>query len=263
MIGISTNNGYPIPLEFRYPLFKAAGFDTLSLGWDNTEMATRVDRVWLAKAFDLKIEHAHASVANINTLWTEDAEGTRTCNRLLHEIDDCAEFGIGTLVLHLTSGFTPPPVSKIGMKRVEHLVRFAENVGVRLAFENLRVPPHLQTVLSTFDLPHVGLCFDTGHKNCWTPDTDWLTLYKDRVFAVHLHDNDGSGDQHRIPFRGTVNWEKTLESLAATNYTGSIVVEAAFPGDAVHEPEALKAYLKDAFESGKKMEEILLHHRKK
>ena len=263
MIGISANNGYLIPLEFRYPLFKAAGFDTMILGWDNSEMATRVDRVWLAKAFDLKIEHAHGSVRNINTLWLDDSEGTRTCNRLLHEIDDCAEFGIKTIVLHLTSGFTPPPVSKIGMERVEHLVRFAENVGVHLAFENWRVPQHLQTVLDTFNTPNIGLCFDSGHMNCWTSDTDWLTLYKDRVFAVHLHDNDGSGDEHRIPFRGTVNWDKTLRDLAATNYAGSITVEVDFPGDAVHEPEALKSFLQNAFESGIKIEKTIQNYRSK
>ena len=263
MIGINADNGYPIPLEFRYPLFKEAGFDTMILGWDNSEMATRVDRVWLAKAFDLKIEHAHGSFGSINTLWLDDKEGTRTCNRLLHEIDDCAEFGIRTLVLHLTSGNTPPACSAIGMQRVEHLVRFAENTGVKLAFENVRVPQHTQTVLDHFPSPHVGLCFDSGHANCWTPDTDWLSLYKDRVFAVHLHDNDGTADTHKLPFHGTANWEKIISGLAGSSYTGSITVEVEFPGNAVRDRDALKAHLQNAYVCGKEIENAVQNLRAK
>ena len=263
MIGINANNGYPIPLEFRYPLFKESGFDSMILGWDNSEMATRVDRVWLAKAFDLKIEHAHGSFRNINTLWLDDNEGNRTCNRLLHEMDDCAEFGIQTLVLHLTSGDTPPACSAIGMQRIEHLVRFAENAGVKLAFENVRVPEHTQTVLNHFVSPCVGLCFDSGHANCWTPQTDWLSLYKDRIFAVHLHDNDGSADSHLLPFTGTVNWEKVISDLAASSYTGSITVEVEFTGDAVHDRDALKTHLKNAFVCGKEIENAVQNLRTK
>lgn len=263
MIGISAGNGYPIPLEYRYPLFKKAGFDSMILGWDNSEMATRVDRVWLAKAFDLKIEHAHASFANMNAFWLDGKEGNRTCNRLLHEIDDCAEFGISTLVLHLTNGSTPPPVSTVGMERVEHLVRLAENTGVQLAFENVRAPQHTQAVLDYFDSPFVGLCYDIGHEHCFTPNTNWLSLYNNHVFAVHLHDNDGTADDHRIPFTGTIDWNKKLADIAASSYTGSITVEVDFPGDAVHEPDALNTFLKDAFESGRKIEEIINNHRKK
>ena len=263
MIGISAGNGYPIPLEYRYPLFKKAGVDSMILGWDNSEMATRVDRVWLAKAFDLKIEHAHASFANMNALWLSGSDGNRTCNRLLHEIDDCAEFGIKTLVLHLTNGSTPPPVSASGMERVQHLVRLAESDGVKLAFENVRVPQHTQAVLDHFDSPAIGLCYDTGHEHFFTPDTDWLNLYSDRVFALHLHDNDGTADDHRIPFTGTIDWDKKLAAIAASGYTGSITVEIDFRGDAVHEPDALNAHLKVAFESGRRIEEQIRKHRTK
>ena len=261
MIGINASNAFPVPLEFRYPLFKKAGFDSMILNWDNGEIATRVDRVWLSKAFDLQIEHAHGSVKNINSLWLPGTEGDRTAKRLLKEIDDCGEFGIHTLTLHLTSGFTQPPVSAVGMARIEHLVRFAESVGVRLAFENLRVPQHLQTVLDTFQTEHIGLCFDTGHANCWTPDTNWLSLYKGRVFAIHLHDNDGTADTHALPFSGTVNWEKVTAAIAATNYAGSIMLEVAFPGDALHQSEALRTFLHDAHTRGKTLEDRINKYR--
>ena len=261
MIGISAHNGYPVPLEFRYPLFKKAGFDSMILGWDNSEMATRVDRVWLAKAFDLKIEHAHGSFRDINTLWLPGREGTRTCNRLLHEIDDCGEFGIKTIVLHLTSGNTPPPVSTEGMQRIEYLVRFAESVGVKLAFENVRVPEHLRAVLDHFDSPNAGLCYDAGHAHLWTPDTDWLSLYKDRIFAIHLHDNNGTADSHHLPFDGTINWEKEAAAIAASSYAGSITVEADFHADARYEAEGLESFLRRASDRAQKLEAMINTYR--
>ncbi len=33
-------------------------------------------------------------------------------------------------------------------------------------------------------------------------------LFKDKIFALHLHDNDQTHDQHLLPFDGTMDWEK-------------------------------------------------------
>ena len=40
----------------------------------------------------------------------------------------------------------------------------------------------------------------------------------DRLIALHLHDNDGAGDQHRIPFTGTIDWDRLAPLIAATGY---------------------------------------------
>ena len=36
--------------------------------------------------------------------------------------------------------------------------------------------------------------------------------FKNRIFAVHLHDNDQSDDQHLLPFDGTIDWNKTIKN---------------------------------------------------
>ena len=33
---------------------------------------------------------------------------------------------------------------------------------------------------------------------------------------MHLHDNDGKEDQHKLPFTGTVDWEKRVTQLKKT-----------------------------------------------
>lgn len=257
MLGISTGNGYPIPFEFRYPLFKKAGFDSIMLWWGNDEIATRVDRIWLAKAFDLHIVNAHASTDDLNALWLPGIEGNRTALRLLREIADAAEFGIETLVLHLTNGSTPPPVSAEGFERIEYLVRLAEDGGVKLAFENVRKTEHLDAVLRHFTSPNVGLCFDSGHAHYWTPDTDLLDRYSDRIFAVHLHDNLADGDTHLLPMDGSINWQTTMQKLAASNYAGGITLEADIHGSKAYEEAGLDAFLHEAHERARRLEAML------
>ena len=50
-----------------------------------------------------------------------------------------------------------------------------------------------------FKSPYVGLCYDVGHDHYWRVQ-DWLGLFGDRVFALHLHDNFADKDSHFIPF---------------------------------------------------------------
>ena len=263
MAGISTGNGYPLPFENRYALYRAAGFDSIILWWGNDGMATRAARVWLTRVYDLKIEHAHASTNDLNTIWLEGNAGNRTINRLLHEIADCAEFGIHTLAVHLTNGSVPPPITAIGLQRVEHLIRLAETAHVRLAFENLRVPQHTQYILEQYPSSFVGLCYDAGHEHFWTPGVDWLQSYPKRIFAIHLHDNCKDSDAHFIPFDGTIDWERKLADIAASAYNGCITLEAEFRTGGRYEKNGLEAFLRNACLRGREIEAKIQQYRTK
>lgn len=52
--------------------------------------------------------------------------------------------------------------------------------------------------------------------------------FKDRIFAVHLHDNDKTDDLHLLPFEGTINWEETLYNLKQANFNGHITLESVY-----------------------------------
>ena len=71
-----------------------------------------------------------------------------------------------------------------------------------------------------------GFCFDSGHANIRLREQSAeCEKYKHRICSVHLHDNDGSGDQHQAPFYGTVDWEKTAKLLDSSAYTGVLNFE--------------------------------------
>lgn len=65
----------------------------------------------------------------------------------------------------------------------------------------------------------LGFCFDTGHANLVGIDFEsFLTTLGHRLKVLHIHDNDGVGDLHQIPFTFT----KTRENTASTDWSGFI-----------------------------------------
>lgn len=65
----------------------------------------------------------------------------------------------------------------------------------------------------------LGFCFDTGHANLTGIDFEsFLSTLGHRLKVLHIHDNDGVGDLHQIPFSFT----KTRENTASTDWDGFI-----------------------------------------
>ena len=72
--------------------------------------------------------------------------------------------------------------------------------GLTIHLENAHeIAPDLQLALiDAVDDPRLGICLDIGHAHAFssTPVLEWITTLGKRITYVHLHDNDGSGDQH-------------------------------------------------------------------
>lgn len=65
----------------------------------------------------------------------------------------------------------------------------------------------------------LGFCFDTGHANLAGIDFEhFLTALGSRLKVLHIHDNDGSGDLHQIPFTFT----RTRENTSSTDWEGFV-----------------------------------------
>lgn len=82
----------------------------------------------------------------------------------------------------------------------------------------------------------LGFCFDTGHANIVGLDfEDFLTHLDHRLKVLHVHDNDGIGDLHQIPFTFTktrenkpsTDWEGFVKGLRNIHYDGAISFETA------------------------------------
>jgi len=199
-----------LPAEEKYRLIKNAGFNATSIYWGDKD---RYEQVKAAKESGLAIDNIHSQNDNANLIWQDGLEGEERYNTLISCIEDCALYDIATVVMHLT-GFPPyPPVSELGLKRIEKLVCLAEQKNVKLAFENLWTFEHLDAIFGQFSSPNVGFCYDSGHENL-NLYRDCLKSYGDRLFALHINDNFRDGyDAHVLPFDGTIDWDEKMRHI--------------------------------------------------
>ncbi|MCL1862229.1 MAG: sugar phosphate isomerase/epimerase [Defluviitaleaceae bacterium] len=208
--------------EEKYRLIKDVGFDAVSIYWGDEN---KYEQLSVAKGLGLTIDNIHSQNDNANEIWMEGIEGENRQSVLMSCINDCATHHIPAVVIHLT-GFPPyPPVSDLGLKRIEELVRLAEQKNVKLAFENLWTFEHLDEVFERFSSPNVGFCYDIGHENL-NPHKDCLVSYGDRIFALHINDNFADGyDAHVLPFDGLINWDKKMSQLKQYKNVDFLTVE--------------------------------------
>ena len=148
---------------------------------------------------------------------------------VLNRIEMTARLGGDAVVMHgglpSTPDGTVPPWDML-RKSLDAIQPHADKLGVRIAIENCRGDWDLIRALCDFYPPDfLGICYDSGHGNFIGRGLDHLDTLKDRLVCVHLHDNDGTADQHRLPFTGTVDWPRLAGILSVSAYTKCISME--------------------------------------
>jgi sugar phosphate isomerase/epimerase len=61
---------------------------------------------------------------------------------------------------------------------------------------------------------------------------DAIEALAGHVVTTHVHDNRQAGDDHLLPFAGTIDWQATLAAFWKVGYDGRLVFEVADHGDA-------------------------------
>ena len=143
---------------------------------------------------------------------------------------DCIERGLevtaglggSTMVIHTNYS---PFYSREGLRewlgnwgeRMSGLLAKAAGLGVRVAIENAweERPEALARLVDVLPPGAAAVCLDMGHINAFSkrPVRRWWDLLGDRVVALHLHDNDGSSDDHLPPGRGIFDFPALVEIL--------------------------------------------------
>lgn len=254
MVTIFAWFGYDLPKTEYFKTIKQAGFDGVSLWWaDDLGDGDYRSNPELVRKLGLHVENIHAPFDKVNNLWLDNLDGSGFMDYLLGLVDDCSQYDIPAMVLHLTDG-NPPPYSEIGLDRIKRLIDKAENRNINVAFENLSRIEYLEYILSNVDSPRAGFCYDSGHHICHTPDTDLISRYGSRLMALHLHDNDGMQDQHKLPFDGTINWADTMGRIGLTGYKGAAALEVNSINYSTLPPEQ---FMRMACERAKKLETMM------
>jgi len=234
----------------------AAGFTHLHWchHW-NTDFAYDAPEIaqiqaWL-RELNLALTDLHASAGREKN-WTSFREYERLAGvaLVLNRMEMTARLGSDVAILHIPAEPAAGPERDAFWERtrrsLDALQEHSHNLGVRIALENGGSPESwdsLTRVFSDYGEDFVGLCYDSGHGNLLPDGLDRLEAAADRLISLHLHDNDGTGDQHRLPFMGNVDWARLTGIIARSPYSKWVSLEVSQPRSG-YEDEA--AFLRDA-----------------
>ena len=223
--------GYNLPPKERMRLIKAAGFSgIIGLMWSDLFDANYKQFPAYARNAGLYVENMHAMWNGVNELWTDNLVGQGFMEEVLKNIKVCSDYEIPAVVLHpeCKNGIEYaelPDNFNIGIERLKKIIDTAEQLNINIAIENMARPEYLDCIFKNIQSKRLGFCFDSGHWNLFMPEVDLLTLYGDRLLALHLHDNDGVNDWHALPFSGNIDWDDIRVKLKTVDYKGSIALE--------------------------------------
>lgn len=127
------------------------------------------------------------------------------------------------------------PKAREGLRDALHpICAQAAELGITLGIENLsrkgnrRLVQTAEEHLALLDElgPGCKATFDVGHAHTFGLDVlGYLKKILPRTMEIHLHDNDGMGDQHRPLGAGSIDFPALFQLLAETSYEGPLILE--------------------------------------
>ena len=181
-------------------------------------------------ALDLNVAHDDADVR---------AEHLRV---LRTQITQSADLGARCVVVHPgtcrdeISGDNYAPTLALNVEAFGAAAAAAQMAGIDVAIENMgrnsfggRVE-QLRELIDAVGSPRLRICLDTGHANAAGLDVPGAVRDIGPLLAcTHLNDNDGTGDQHRTPGGGSIDWFAVMRALGDIEYAGARCFE--IPGE--------------------------------
>ena len=176
----------------------------------------------------------HGSHSGHNDLNEADQElRPRMISMHTQLMNGMAELGCQTYVCHPGTAHhldSRPASWELVRRALDELAPKAQSFGLTIALENLPSgylgdnAEELLRFVDDYASPHVRICYDSGHAHMAADAVSVLKTLTPLVVTAHLHDNDGTEDQHLIPGHGTIDW-KALQPFL-TRCPGPLHVEA-------------------------------------
>lgn len=96
------------------------------------------------------------------------------------------------------------------LKTWPEFIERAGGLGITIGIENIfeRTPDTLRSLMDRAYSPNFGVCIDAGHLNMFStvPMEEWFAVLGGRLVEVHLHDNNGKGDEHLPVGEGSIDF---------------------------------------------------------
>lgn len=184
-------------------------------------------------------------------------ESDASYKRLVHSIHSAAILGAKAIVVHAIHVPEGEDLVEYNYGFYSSLKKYCLEYGIKVAVENLYGHAADGSFTPVFGNPELlsdfvlrlgtdcfCACIDTGHAslNGYAPEDFIRGMKKGVLEVLHIHDGDGLGDRHVLPYTGDFKWSKILEALKEIQYQGEFTFEILtylikFPDELI--PDAL------------------------
>lgn len=262
-IGICIVRGVPLEVQIKYLLENGVYRTFISSEYEDFDAA--IEKL---SENGITCETLHAPFNKINDMWSLNfIAANRMLRRLMDAVDKCARYSIPVSVVHLSSGRPMPRINRRGIRRFDRLMKYAEEKGVTIAYENQR---YLENISFFMDRhTSAGFCYDVGHENGFTHDIMFMEHFGDRLCALHVHDNRCgiNTDDHMIPFDGKIDYNYFAQYIAESDFNGTMMLEISrrpkVNGDYMYTDISNAEYYRRAAEAARRLADMVEMHRSK
>lgn len=126
------------------------------------------------------------------------------------------------------------------------LTQVAQSCGVVICLENMPFrgqiyakPEDTLALVKQIHSPYFRMCLDTGHAAVWkvSPADAVRQIGREWLCTLHVHDNDGEHDQHRLPGEGVIDWADFSAALREIGFEGTVSLETRVQDPVTEEAE--------------------------
>jgi len=187
-------------------------------------------------AEELGIKYVQAHLPNCNPMDKERFDEYVNCT--VRAIEVCGMLGIENAVIHTgwMDGVTKEEYFEINYKALKPLFPAMEKNSVNVLIENstkanmgekyfFLTGKEMKEFIEYVNHPLLHACWDLGHANIEGHQYEDIMTLGDDLRAIHVHDNNGKGDEHVALFTGTVNMDEVINALIDSGYKGYFTLE--------------------------------------
>ncbi len=254
-----------VTLRESIPMLKEAGFDCFDIslyeekGFESffnkpNYMTEAKELRKIADACGITCNQSHSVYP---TSYPDDTDEHITANKELPEkirrtIEIASVLGAKSIVVHPRQHLHwcdhANELLEENISFYESLEGYCRQYGIKVALENMwqrnrygnaivdstcSTPSEFVAYMDRLNPDYFIACLDIGH--CTLTDHDPADMIRalghSRLHALHVHDNDGVGDLHTVPFQpnhAKVNWNSVIDALVEIDYDGDITLETDY-----------------------------------
>ena len=144
--------------------------------------------------------------------------------------DLAAELGAPVVTMHagLPAEGDRHTETKRLCQSLDELSRHVLDMPCKYAWENipgsLSPTEHVQWI-HELDPGTFSFALDTGHANIDGTTDQYFDACKGFLCNLHINDNNGKNDEHRIPGMGSLQWKGFMRQLKHSGYVGPLMLE--------------------------------------